>query len=159
MENIDTLKLIGATVLGCLFGLYLYGRHLKKTDKIKVQGTDVNDLLNKLSKASKKIKVKFEKIQIFSYEQLVKWVNETDLKDATSQGSNYCCLLIRGEEEISNFNIELSDLSKDEKEHMLGVMIIKTSDNSIIKQRWIVANAIDQDLQELFGNNNSIIIK
>lgn len=166
MEELNISFVVGAIVVGGLVGLYLYGRRIKKGDKdnssgevIKVSGNDYFDLVDNMRDKGLKNKVTFEFFPIFSYENLVKWINEADIKDAEDNYDVYGCLLVRTIKEVDKFNIDLSELSEDQKNHILGIMIINTKNHAIIHQRWIIADDIDNDLKDSLGDNNVIILK
>lgn len=166
MEELNISLVVGAIVVGGLVGLYLYGRRIKKGNKdnssegvIKVSGNDYSDLVDNMRDKGFKNKVTFEFVPLFSYEKLVKWINEADIKDAEDNYEVYGCLLVRTIKEVDKFNIDLRELSEEQKNHILGAMIINTKNNEIIHQRWIVADDIDGDLKDSFGDNNVIILK
>lgn len=166
MEELNISLVVGAIVVGGLVGLYLYGRRIKKGNKdnssegiIKVSGNDYSDLVDNMKDKGLKNKVTFEFVPLFSYENLAKWINEADIKDAEDNYEVYGCLLVRTIKEVDKFNIDLRELSEEQKNHILGAMIINTQNNEIIHQRWIVADDIDGDLKDSFGDNNVIILK
>ena len=156
-----------AVIAGILGGLYIIGKRAQKKGtnvpvdpKIKVSGNDIDDLEQKLRKRnSPKNKVNFEFAHLFSYEQLVEWINNTDLEDLKENGSNYGCLIVRSSGEIDQFNIDMTSLSEEQKSHLFGAMIVNTENNKIISSRWIVCDSLDQDLLDVFGNDNIKVLK
>ena len=87
------------------------------------------------------------------------WINETDLKDATDNVDIYGCLLVRTMNEISKFKIDVDSLTDEQKNKLYGVLVVNTKNNDVIRQKWVVADAIDEDLSEALGNENLIVLK
>ena len=165
MENLHMPIVISTIIIGGLIGLYLYGKRLKKSKKnpssqpiIKVEGENCNDLVNKKTKGLKN-KVSFDSLNILTYETIVTWINEADLKDAQEELDNYGCALVRSVEEIKKFNIDIDSLKDEQKRKLYGAIIINTKTYEVLKQRWIVADSIDDDLLNIFGENNLVILK
>lgn len=169
MEDINIPLVIGSAIVGSLIGLYCYGKYLKKKGNInnsrqnngviKVSGEDIKDLTENMEKEGFKKKVDFEFTSIFTFESLATWINETDLKDATDNVDIYGCLLVRTMNEISKFKIDVDSLTDEQKNKLYGVLVINTQNNDVIRQKWVVADAIDDDLSEALGNENLIVLK
>lgn len=168
MEELKIPLVVVAAIVGGLVGLYLYGKKMKKKGqtsispsggKIKVSGNDWNDLVNKMKEKGFKNKVEFEFLPIFTYENLVTWINEIDLKDAQEDADVYGCLLMRSLKEIDKFNIDIETLTEEQKGNLYGALIVNTKSNEILHQRWIVADSIDDDLSDSFNGNDLIILK
>lgn len=167
MDNLNIPLVVGVAFAGGLIGLYFYGNFLKKKgdannpipDIIKVAGKDLGDLAKNMKDKGFKNKVDFEFKTTFTYEDLATWINEADLKDATDNEDVYGCLLVRTMTEINKFNINIDTLTEEQKNNLYGALIIDTRNNELLYQRWIVADSIDEDLSETFGENNLIVLK
>lgn len=165
--NINWTYFTIAVIAGILGGLYIVGKRSQKkgtivseSSKIKVSGKDINDLEQKLKKRNPPLnKVPFEFVDLFSYEKLVEWINNSDLKDLNENGSNYGCLIVRSSKEIEQFNLDVSSLSEDQRNHILGAMIVNTENKKIVSSRWIIYDSLDQDLLDVFGDDNLKVLK
>lgn len=167
MENINIPLVICSTVVGGLVGLYFYGKYLRKNKKllsdrpsiIKVSGKDPEELEKNMKNKGYKNIVTFEHLNMFTYEDLATWINNSDLGEVSEAEDVYGCLVVRTIDEINKFNIDLSSLSLDDQNHLIGALIVNTNTKEILKQRWIVASDIDEDLSSALGSENSIILK
>ena len=61
--------------------------------------------------------------------------------------------------EISKFKIDVDSLTDEQKNKLYGVLVVNTQNNDVIRQKWVVADAIDDDLSEALGNENLIVLK
>lgn len=165
--NTEALIATAAIVCGGLVGLYFYGKHIKRrgqsisTGKIKVQGENMNDLTQKMKDMGLKNKVQFEQVSLLTYEDIVKWINETDLKDIQSDASSYCCLVIRTAKEIQSygFNLDFSSVPSEQLDNIFGTIVINETSKEIANERWMLCSAIDDDLAELLKEENAIRLK
>ncbi len=168
MENINIPFVVCSAVVGGLVGLYFYGKYLRKNKQnllednpsiIKVSGKDPEELERNMKNKGYKNIVTFERTNMFTYEDLVTWINDSDLGEVPETDDVFGCLVVRTINEIKKFNLDLSSLSLDDQNHLVGTLIVNTKTNEIIKQRWIVASNIDEDLSSALGEENSIILK
>ena len=156
-----------AIVAGVLAGLYIVGKRTQKKtkeqiteSKIKVSGNDIEDLKNKLKvRQGTKNVVDFECLTKFSYESLVEWINNIDIKDIDKEVANYGCLIVRSSSDLDLFNLDMSKLTTEQQNHILGAIIINTENKKILGQRWIVCDILDNDLLEVFGQDNIKMLK
>lgn len=152
--------------VGALVGLYIVGKSSKKRNannqdepKIKVSGKTIEDLEQKLeARKSPKNIVKFEFLPTFSYESLVEWINRVDIKDIDKEAANYGCMIVRSSKELEQFNLDLSKLSDTQKDHIFGALIVNTEKQQVLIQRWIIYDSLDEDLLNVFGDDNLKIL-
>ena len=142
MEDINIPLVIGTVIVGGLIGLYCYGKYLKKkvgtnsssqnNGVIKVSGEDVKDLTEKMKKEGFKTKVDFEFMQLFTYEYLASWINETDLKEAADNEDVYGCLLVRTMSKISEFKIDVDALNDEQRNNLYGILVVNTLNSAAL---------------------------
>lgn len=172
-----------AGVAGVLAGLYIIGKKSRKNHqddfssepKIKVSGKDMKDLERKMrerqtkkerndgdvlpSSKTNKNEVHFEFLKSFTYEGLAEWINTIDFKDIDKEAANYGCLIVRSSADIDQFNLDVSKLTVEQQGHIFGAMIVNTDTKKVLAQRWIVCDSIDEDLQNIFGEDNIKMLK
>lgn len=159
-----TTLAIGA---GALVGLYIVGKLSRRRNannriepKIKVSGKTIEDLERKLeARKNPQNLVEFERLPTFSYESLVEWINGVDIQDIDKEAANYGCMIVRSSSELNQFNLDLSKLTEDQKNHIFGAMIVNTVNKNVQAQRWIICDNLDEDLLNIFGEDNLKLLK
>jgi hypothetical protein len=92
-----------------------------------------------------------------TFEDIVKWVGSVDIPDAEPE--NLVCHLVRQGNELSSYNIDLSELSDDDIKHIIVAHVMNEKSHKVYSSKWFIANNIDNDLSETFGSDESVNLK
>lgn len=153
-------KTIVAITIGLLAGLFIIGK-LSKNRKgtsggvIKVSGKDYPDLVSRLKNKYLK-KVDFKYVDLLHYEDVVEWIKSVEISDSID---DLGCLVVRGANKLGEFNIDTSSLSDTQKESFLALFVINTKTRKVFAEKYYIADALDEDLHSVLGENDSVIIK
>ena len=171
MKSPTNLGTFVAIALGLLAGLYIVGklsrRHpnwFKPNNVTKVKGENMDDLMSKLSakqkdKESVVRRVTFNNIESLSYENIAEWVNSVDMSNLDVERGNFSCVLYRPLDKFDDLKIDISPLSEIQKKQLVGAIVLNTDDNSIIAEKWFIAQTLADDIVELFGGQNTVVLK
>lgn len=171
MKSPTNLGTFVAIALGVLVGLYIVGKLSRKhpdwckPNKVtKVKGENMDDLMSKLS-AKQKVqepaarRVTFNNIEFLSYENIAEWVNSVDMSNLDVERENFRCVLFRPIDKYDDLKIDISALSEIQKRQLVGVIVMNTDDNTIIADKWFIAQTLADDVVELFGGQNTVVLK
>lgn len=152
----------GLAVIAIGYGLYRLGKNVQSGNvKIKrpviVKDVDGNKVIDALTEEPKKVKVVFYKKDLLTFEELARWIGSVDIPDADSD--NLVCHLVRYGEELLSYDIDLSDLNEDEIKHIIVAHVMDEKSHKIYSSKWIIADEIDSDLSETFGDGESVNLK
>lgn len=152
----------GFAVIAIGYGLYRLGKNVQSGNvKIKrpviVKDVDGDKVIDVLTEDPKKTKVVFDRKDLLTFEELVRWIGSIDIPDADSD--NLVCHLVRYGEELLSYDIDLSDLNEDEIKHIIVAHVMDEKNHKIYSSKWVIAEEIDSDLSETFGDGESVNLK
>lgn len=152
----------GFAVIAIGYGLYRLGKNVQSGNvKIKrpviVKDVDGDKVIDVLTEEPKKTKVVFDRKDLLTFEELARWIGSIDIPDADSD--NLVCHLVRYGEELLSYDIDLSDLNEDEIKHIIVAHVMDEKNHKIYSSKWLIAEEIDSDLSETFGDGESVNLK
>lgn len=152
----------GFAVIAIGYGLYRLGKNVQSGNvKIKrpviVKDVDGDKVIDVLTEDPEKTKVVFDRKDLLTFEELVRWIGSIDIPDADSD--NLVCHLVRYGEELLSYDIDLSDLNEDEIKHIIVAHVMDEKNHKIYSSKWVIAEEIDSDLSETFGDGESVNLK
>lgn len=152
----------GFAVIAIGYGLYRLGKNVQSGNvKIKrpviVKDVDGDKVIDVLTEEPKKTKVVFDRKDLLTFEELARWIGSIDIPDADSD--NLVCHLVRYGEELLSYDIDLSDLNEDEIKHIIVAHVMDEKNHKIYSSKWVIAEEIDSDLSETFGDDESVNLK
>lgn len=150
----------GFAVIAIGYGLYRLGKNIQSGNvKIKrpVIVKDVDKVIDVLTEEPEKTKVVFDRKDLLTFEELARWIGSIDIPDADSD--NLVCHLVRYGEELLSYDIDLSDLNEDEIKHIIVAHVMDEKNHKIYSSKWVIAEEIDSDLSETFGDGESVNLK
>lgn len=152
----------GFAVIAIGYGLYRLGKNVQSGNvKIKrpviVKDVDGDKVIDVLTEDPEKTKVVFDRTDLLTFEELVRWIGSIDIPDADSD--NLVCHLVRYGEELLSYDIDLSDLNEDEIKHIIVAHVMDEKNHKIYSSKWVIAEEIDSDLSETFGDGESVNLK
>lgn len=152
----------GFAVIAIGYGLYRLGKNVQSGNvKIKrpviVKDVDGDKVIDVLTEEPKKTEVVFDRKDLLTFEELARWIGSIDIPDADSD--NLVCHLVRYGEELLSYDIDLSDLNEDEIKHIIVAHVMDEKNHKIYSSKWVIAEEIDSDLSETFGDGESVNLK
>lgn len=152
----------GFAVIAIGYGLYRLGKNVQSGNvKIKrpviVKDVDGDKVIDVLTEEPEKTKVVFDRKDLLTFEELARWIGSIDIPDADSD--NLVCHLVRYGEELLSYDIDLSDLNEDEIKHIIVAHVMDEKNHKIYSSKWVIAEEIDSDLSETFGDGESVNLK
>lgn len=152
----------GFAVIAIGYGLYRLGKNVQSGNvKIKrpviVKDVDGDKVIDVLTEEPKKTKVVFDRKDLLTFEELARWIGSIDIPDADSD--NLVCHLVRYGEELLSYDIDLSDLNENEIKHIVVAHVMDEKNHKIYSSKWVIAEEIDSDLSETFGDGESVNLK
>lgn len=152
----------GFAVIAIGYGLYRLGKNVQSGNvKIKrpviVKDVDGDKVIDVLTEEPKKTKVVIDRKDLLTFEELARWIGSIDIPDADSD--NLVCHLVRYGEELLSYDIDLSDLNEDEIKHIIVAHVMDEKNHKIYSSKWLIAEEIDSDLSETFGDGESVNLK
>jgi len=96
-----------------------------------------------------------EKLDTLKFEDIANWVNSLDLPNFDEK--NYAAMIARYPSEVVqpiSESINKADYSK-----IFRICIYDKSSKTIIEDRYIVCNELNQDILELLGKDDCVILK
>lgn len=152
----------GLAVIAISYGLYCLGKNVQSGNiRIKrpviVKDVDGSKVIGGPTKETKKVRVDFVKKDLLTFEELAKWIGSVDIPDADSD--NLVCHLVRYGDELLSYDIDLSNLSEEEIKHIIVAHVMDEKSRKIYSSKWVIADNIDTDLSETFGNDESVNLK
>lgn len=135
-------------IVACLFILYLIG---KQTQKKKAS---LDDAIDKYGNKSSLGIINVEKINHLRFEDIVCWVHDQDL--AEYENKNYVAMVSRYPSDTVQPIPSVVDKSSYSK--IIRVCIYDKGSKKIIKDRYMVCDKLDQDILELMGSDDCIVL-